>query len=319
MWPPADDCSARQASPGEPMIPIRQMAAPGYYSVPEEFGRLIDKLDRLLRLRILGTFNGTRPVSERRYPTLLAMEALRRSGYPVHFPNLISVTAHIDDPNAVGPGEAASALAHHDPCSLGLFALSDAVLPPTMCLHIYEQFRLDRAIPDDYPVVSARGPAFRREVDTADPLKRLSEFNIRECVFFGDREGVWRNREAAQEMAVSVAVDIGLPWRLALATDAFFASPGSDRNRRIQRMTKAKYELLCPAGDGAEVAVASFNYSGRKFVESFDLNAGPRVVSGCFGFGLERMAMVLARRHKTVGAADAVLTRVIDRDLRYGE
>lgn len=290
------------------------MAAPGYYAMPEEFGRLIDKLDRLLRLRILRAFSGAHPVSERRYPTLLAMEALRRSGYPVNFPGLISVTAHIDDSGGASPSAIAAALAGRRAGGPGPFALSDAVLPPTMCLHIYEQFRLDQARPGDYPVVTARGPAFRREVDTADPLMRLSEFNIRECVFFGDRAGVWRNREIAQEMAVAVTGDMGLPGRLALAADAFFASPDGDRKRQVQRMTKAKYELLCPAGDGTEVAVASFNYSGRKFVESYDLNAGPEVVSGCLGFGLERMAMALARQHESVSAADAVVTRVLDGD-----
>jgi seryl-tRNA synthetase len=315
----ADSRSAqKKASPGETIVPVRQMAAPGYYSIPEEFGRLIDKLDRLLRLRILRAFNGIRPVSERRYPTLLSMEALHRSGYPVNFPNLISVIAHLDDSGTAGPSAVASVLRDRGPDSLGLFALSDAGLPPTMCLHVYEQFRLDQASPDDYPAVTARGPAFRREVDTAEPLKRLSEFTIRECVFFGDREAVWRNREAAQDMAVAATDDMGLPGRLAPATDAFFASPDGDRNRRIQRMTGAKYELLCPAGDGTEIAVASFNYSGRKFVESYDLNAGPQVVSGCLGFGLERLALVLTRQHESVSAADAVVTQVLEADLATG-
>lgn len=306
MTTPQDGPIDTHRPAAETAVPVRQMAPPGYYAVPEEFGRLTDALDRLLRRNIVRTFADARPVNERRYPTLLATEALRRSGYLVNFPSLVSVTAHLADPGMADPQ--ADAVTDDAAGGLGPYVVSDAVLPPTMCLHIYEEFRLTRANPLEHPVVTARGPAFRREVNSADPLKRLSEFTIRECVFFGDRETVWRRRELAQDMALKIADEIGLPCRMAVASDAFFANPAGSRNQRIQQMMKAKYEMLCPAGDD-EVAVASFNFSGRKFVDSYNLNAEPGVVSGCLGFGLERLAMVLVRRHGSVAAAREAVTQ----------
>lgn len=292
--------------------PTVQRLAPGHYAIPPELAELIDRLDDLLRTRLHSTFGRATAVAEWRYPVLLSAEALRRSGYAENFPHLVSVVAPVRDSD---PARAELIANSADPTIDGPFPMScfgpaDMVLPPTMCLHVYEHLRLTGQDPVQTPVVTARGPAFRREADDAAPLTRLSGFEIRECVFFGSRTEVLHQRETAQQLALEVASQLDVPARLAPASDAFFASPDSRRSRQAQLITGAKFELLMDAG-GVEIAVASFNFSGRNFVQSYGLAAAEWLVSGCLGFGLERFAHALVCRHGSVRAAQAVIQDVV--------
>jgi seryl-tRNA synthetase len=287
-----------------------QRLAPGHYAIAADLAELIDQLDDLLRTRLRSTFGEPGPVTEWRYPVLLSAEALRRSGYAENFPHLVSVVAPARQtrPELEGLIQESADPVADGPFPLTWFGPADLVLPPTMCLHVYEQLRLTGVDPVQTPVVTARGPAFRREVDEAAPLTRLSGFQIRECVFFGSRAQVLRWRETAQLLALEVTDQLGVDARLAPASDAFFANPDGRRSRQSQLITGAKFELLLDAC-GVDVAVASFNFSGRKFLESFELAAADWVVSGCLGFGLERFAHALVCAHGSVPAAQAVLHR----------
>jgi seryl-tRNA synthetase len=60
-----------------------------------------------------------------------------------------------------------------------------------------------------------------------------------------------------------------------------------------------KFELLIPITDAEPTACGSFNYAEDHFTEAWQITMrdGAQAVSGCIGFGMERMTLALFRHH----------------------
>ncbi len=124
-------------------------------------------------------------------------------------------------------------------------------------------------------------------------------FRMREFIRIGSEEQVLAFRQAWLDRAKDFAGQLGLPYEIDIANDPFFGRAG----RLVadsQREQKLKYELLIPvSSDDKPTACMSFNYHLDHFGEPFGIRqAGGQVaISGCVGFGLERLALALLRHH----------------------
>lgn len=159
-------------------------------------------------------------------------------------------------------------------------------------------------------MVAARGPlpaagwlvdsssyCFRRE-PSLDPA-RMQMFRQREQVCFGSPARIRAFQSHWMERAIGMFEQLGLPAVTDLANDPFFGRPGQlmANGQRTQRL---KFEILVPVSDpDRPSACGSFNYHVDHFAEAYGLYTADGAVAhtGCAGFGLERVALALLRRH----------------------
>jgi seryl-tRNA synthetase len=92
---------------------------------------------------------------------------------------------------------------------------------------------------------------------------------------------------------------VGLDVRPAPANDPFFGRGGRVM-AAAQKDQDLKYELLAPIASAEKpTAIASCNYHLNHFGVAFGIRTpdGQPAHSACVGFGLERIALALFRKH----------------------
>jgi seryl-tRNA synthetase len=122
---------------------------------------------------------------------------------------------------------------------------------------------------------------------------------LRENVRVGAPDDVqaWRTQE--MDRGLAFVRSLGLPARLALASDPFFGRGGRmlSSNQLAQEL---KFEVVVAAyGEQQETAVASFNYHEDHFTKPFEIRSadGEIAHTACLGFGLERIALCMLMVH----------------------
>jgi seryl-tRNA synthetase len=247
----------------------------------------LDALDGMLREIIADEF-GAR---EYRYPTLLPVTALHRSGYLSSFPQHLMFAARLDGDADTYRAFAREAAAG-DPIGgqvLHRCGPVDRCLPPTMCYHTFDQFA-GTTLPEN-TVVTARGGSFRHEARYHRTLERLADFTIRETVFLGTAEFVRDARDRFRTRAIDLVEQLDLSGRCEVANDPFFAGAATAAQVSSQRLLELKHELCLNIGAGDSISVGSFNLHETHFGDAFGITgpAGQAVHSSCVGFGLERL------------------------------
>ena len=127
----------------------------------------------------------------------------------------------------------------------------------------------------------------------------MQMFRQREHVRLGAPAQVHAFRDLWIGRARALFASFGLPFDIAGASDAFFGRAGKLLAAN-QREEGLKFELLVPiASPGHPTACVSFNYHRALFGRAFgiEMAAGEIAHSGCVGFGVERIALALFRRH----------------------
>lgn len=271
-------------------------AGEGQVAVGEPVLGLLADLDaeiRTLARRELGAV-------EYRYPTLLPLSVLRRSGHLDSFPQqMMFVTRLHSDADAYQAFLADMAAAGDTLNVLAHCRDSDYCLPPTMCFHTYHQFR-DSRLPAPSLVVTSCGKSFRFEARYRRTLERLWDFTIREVVFLGSRGFVLDSRQRLLEASIALVERLGLTGHCEVANDPFFLGRSAEQ-AWSQRLLELKYELRLRvgAGDDDTVAVASFNFHERFFASAFGIGSSSDepLHTGCAGVGLERLAYAFLCHH----------------------
>jgi len=269
----------------------------GQLAFAEPLISLLAGLDRRIRGIVVEEFGAT----EYRYPTLIRTDVLDTAGYPAAFPQfLMLVTRLHEDLDVYREFQRTSeATGTRDPAVLRHCRNLDYCLPPTMCFHTFAQYR-GRVLPGVGPhVVTSAGKSFRHEGRYATTLERLWDFTIRETVFFGGRNEVLDAREKLMGKIFALVEEWGLDGYCQAASDPFFVGVDPATKAWSQRLLGLKYELRLRLGSGRDLAVGSFNFHDDFFGRNFDITrtgAGP-VISGCAGFGLERLVYALLCRH----------------------
>jgi seryl-tRNA synthetase len=226
---------------------------------------------------------------------MIPKRTLERAGYLKSFPNLCGSVFSFN-----GKESAALDLLERanrgDDWSMHM-SMTDVVLSPAACYPAY-------------PAVARRGPlppggilldlgasyVFRNE-PSPDPA-RLQVFHQREMVRIGDADDVLQWRELWMSRAKTIFENLGLDAKLDSASDPFFGR-GGKLLANSQRAQGLKFEVLVPIASTERTAVASFNYHQEHFGSAFgiQLHDGSVANTACLGFGLERIALALFRKH----------------------
>jgi seryl-tRNA synthetase len=230
-----------------------------------------------------------------RFPPAMVRANLERSGYLKSFPQLLGTihcfcgneAAHRQLLRCVDEGQEWTA--QQEP--------TDLLLTPAACYPLYPLVAARGKLPPEGGLYDVLSWCFRHE-PSKDPA-RMQCFRMREFVRIGSNEQVLEFRQTWLDRAQDFATRLQLPYTIDIANDPFFGRAG----RLVadsQREQKLKYELLIPvASDDRLTACMSFNYHLDHFGEPFGIHQadGKVAISGCVGFGLERLTLAMFRHH----------------------
>lgn len=230
-----------------------------------------------------------------RFPPAMVRTQLERSGYLKSFPQLLGTihcfcgneAAHRTLLRCVEEGK--DWTDQQEP--------TDLLLTPAACYPVYPMVGARGKLPPEGGLFDVHSWCFRHE-PSSDPA-RMQCFRIREFVRIGSNEQVLEFRQAWLDRAQGFVTELALPYTIDIAHDPFFGRAGR-LMADSQREQRLKYELLIPvASDEKPTACMSFNYHLDHFGEPWNIRQadGRVAISGCVGFGLERLTLALFRHH----------------------
>jgi seryl-tRNA synthetase len=261
---------------------------PGVYGRSAAFEDTIHRIDAAVVA--LGATDGARVL---RFPPILNRAHFERSGYLESFPHLAGAIhsfagddlAHRTLLHSVADGADWS----------GAWRPAEVVLTPAACYPVYPT--LAGTLPEGGCLVDVMSYCFRHE--PSDDVARMQMFRMHEHVRVGDAPTVMAWRETWLERAQGFAQSLGVDWGCQAASDQFFGRTGKVLADG-QRQQKLKLEIVAPiASDEAPTAIISLNDHRDHFGELFGIRTsdGSVAQTSCIGFGLERIALALYRRH----------------------
>ena len=262
----------------------------GVMARSERFETVLDALDAF----ITRTGAVDRPETLR-FPPAMVRSQLVKSGYLKSFPQLLGTihcfcgndAAHRALLRCVDEGKEWTA--QQEP--------TDLLLTPAACYPLYPIIARRGALPPEGVLYGVHSWCFRHE-PSLDP-GRMQCFRLREFVRMGSNEQVLEFRQAWLDRAQGFITELALPYTIDIANDPFFGRAGR-LMADSQREQRLKFELLIPvANDEKPTACMSFNYHLDHFGEPWGIQQadGRTAISGCVGFGMERLVLALFRHH----------------------
>jgi seryl-tRNA synthetase len=262
----------------------------GVMARAERFDRVVDALDALV-----GRTGAVDRPEVFRFPPAMPSANLVRSGYLKSFPQLLGTiscfcgneAAHRAMLRCVDEGKAWT----------GQQEPTDLLLTPAACYPLYPIIAGRGVLAPEGGLYDMHSWCFRHE-PSQDPA-RMQCFRVREFVRMGSNEQVLEFRQAWLDRAQGFINALALPYTIDIAHDPFFGRAGR-LMADSQREQRLKYELLVPvANDSRPTACMSFNYHLDHFGEPWGIRQadGQVAISGCVGFGLERLTLALFRHH----------------------
>jgi len=284
---PEQDAFLRELTGAGLMIPS---GVPGVYGRSEAFEDIRLAVDRAISA--VAAPDGAERLT---FPPVLPRRQLERTGYLKSFPHLagsIFGFASAEDEAR----ELAKRSEQGDDWS-ELQSMTDLVLVPAACYPVYPAIAERSPLPPGGVTVDAGAAYVFRNEPSGDPA-RLQMFHQRELVRIGEPETVADWRQTWRERATALLARLGLEPAEEVASDPFFGRSG--RMMAVsQRQQELKFELLVSITGPDSTAVASFNYHGVHFGETWgiEVEGAGTAHTSCLGFGLERIALALMSRH----------------------
>ncbi|MCW2496968.1 amino acid--[acyl-carrier-protein] ligase [Jatrophihabitans sp.] len=262
----------------------------GLYLRSDRFERIVRGIDAMVSRAGAGTAEETL-----HFPLLMPREVLERTNYPRSFPNLTGVVSGFSDPTA-DHAALVQAFDSDDRASwTNLLRPSDLALCSAACHPLYPTQQ--GTLPAEGRVVEVFGQCFRRE-PSIDPA-RMQSFRQHEFVYLGNAEGARAHRDAWIGRALELHGRLGLSVEAVNANDPFFGRTGR-LLAASQLSNSLKIEVVAPiAAPSAPTAITSANLHLEHFGEEFGIHTATGQVAhtACVGFGVERIALALLRRH----------------------
>lgn len=260
----------------------------GVYGLGGTFEGVIEKLGRLVSRT--GADLSPEVV---RFPPLLGRGDYLRTDHLDGFPNLIG-SVHSFAGNDRGHQQLLRTKAEGGDWSRELQA-TDLMLCPAACYPLYPT--VAGTLPSRGRIVDLRGFVFRRE-PSCDPA-RMQMFRQHEFVRLGTPQQALAHRDEWLARGEALLRSVGLDPVRVVANDPFFGRGGRVMVA-TQREQALKYELVVPIATAASpTAVVSSNCHLDHFGVAFGIRTSDGAVahSACVGFGLERIALALFRKH----------------------
>src|SRR4051812_11947863 len=182
-----------------------------------------------------------------RFPPVMSRALLEKSGYLKSFPHLLGCVSSMR-------GTEASIRALVEGRTAGRewvdgLAATDLVLTPAACYPVYPIIAARGDVACSGVVVDVESYCFRREASSE--LGRMQAFRMREYVCIGAPDTALAFRERWKARAVDLATQLGVPFKLAPASDPFFGRAG--KLMAVNQVEQAlKFELLIPVNSEEE-------------------------------------------------------------------
>jgi seryl-tRNA synthetase len=174
-------------------------------------------------------------------------------------------------------------------------AQTEVMMVPAACYPLYPS--ATGTLPPGGRTVDLRSFVFRHE--PSDDPGRMQIFRQREFVRLGTPDEALNHRNDWLRRGEEILRSMGLDVEAVVANDPFFGRGGRVM-AATQREQTLKYELVATVASSASpTAIASTNYHVDHFGAAFDIRTADGEVAhtACIGFGLERIALALFRKH----------------------
>lgn len=268
---------------------LQPTASNGVWARTAPFEDAVEALSRLItRAREPGT-------EVLRFPPVMNRRQVEKAGYLHSFPHLLGCVCGLHGSEAeiqAAVGRAASGGEWVD-----ALKATDLVLTPAACYPVYPIAAKRGPIPPSGAVFDVESYCFRREASFE--IDRLQSFRMREYVCIGGPADVVAFRARWIDIAKDMAGCLGLPFRVAPASDPFFGRAARlIAASQVEQMLK--FELLVPLrSEEHPTACMSFNYHRDHFGIAWDLRCanGDVAHTACVAFGMDRLALALFSVH----------------------
>jgi seryl-tRNA synthetase len=268
---------------------FRSMGVEGVYARSAIYEEVVERLAALISRH-------REPSMEvLRFPPVMSRHQLEKSGYLSSFPNLLGCVCALHG-TEVEIRAAAGRYEAGGEWTAGL-APADLVLSPAACYPVYPLAAERGVVPKSGLWFDVAADCFRHEPSPF--LDRLQSFRMREYVCIGSPEMITQFRERWVARAQALADELGLPHRVAPASDPFFGRTGQVM-AVAQLQQSLKFELLVPLRSAERpTACMSFNCHRDHFGLVWGLNHADGSVAhtGCVAFGMDRLAVALFATH----------------------
>jgi seryl-tRNA synthetase len=268
---------------------LRNLAVEGVYARTGMYEEVVDRLAAFISRE-------REPDTEIfRFPPVMSRLQLEKSGYLKSFPNLLGCVCSLHGTEA----EIRAAAARHESGGDWTTGLgpADLVLSPAACYPVYPIAAARGAVPKAGLRFDVACDCFRHE--PSQDLDRLQSFRMREYVYIGTPQEVLAFRDRWMKRGERMAERLGLPYKIAPASDPFFGRTG--QVMAISQLQQAlKFELLIPVRSAeSPTACMSFNYHQDHFGTTWGLSsqAGQVAHTACAAFGMDRLTVALFATH----------------------
>jgi seryl-tRNA synthetase len=290
---------ARTAAAGTPppADPLDHLAATLFHKMGTDgvYARTALYEEMIERLAALITQHRESGTEVMRFPPVMNRGQLEKSGYLKSFPNLLGCVCALHGTER----EIHSAVSRYDAGGDWTTSLSaaDLVLSPAACYPVYPIVASRGEVPATGLMFDVASDCFRRE--PSRDLDRLQSFRMREYVCIGSPEQIDDFRKRWMKRAQELAQQLGLPYHMDQASDAFFGRGG--KLMAISQVEQAlKFELLVPVHSAERpTACMSFNDHRDHFGKTWNLRdkSGATMHTGCVAFGMDRLALAMFATH----------------------
>jgi seryl-tRNA synthetase len=260
----------------------------GIYGRSGAFERVIDGIEH-----VVGVASKPDKPEELRFPPVVTRKNFEKSGYMKSFPQLAG-SIHVFKGNDKAHQELLATIDSGDDWAKALVP-ADVVLKPAACYPVYPI--ASGTVPEGGRLFDVMSYCFRHE--PSDDPARMQLFRMHELIRMGTPDDVRAFREVWFERGQKVLKDLDLDAKPVVANDPFFGRGGKVL-AISQRELELKFELVVPICSEAEpTAVVSLNYHQDHFAHIFDIktSSGEYAHTSCIGFGLERIALAMLKKH----------------------
>jgi seryl-tRNA synthetase len=165
---------------------------------------------------------------------------------------------------------------------------------PTVCYHYFSSLK-NKSVNNNFGI-TALSRCSRKEEGLLNDLSRLTNFTMREIVFYGTEKYCKdKLKDTLNETEYILQKVFDLDYKVMTASDPFFGTQ-SEIKRKAQLILESKYEIQATLPFNNEgVSIASFNNHGKVFFERFNIRPkNPELsYSGCVGWGYERILFAI--------------------------
>lgn len=267
---------------------LLRSGVPGVYGLGGKFEDVIERFERYVTR--MGSHLNPEVV---RFPPLLNRHSYLQTDHLAAFPDLIG-SIHSFTGSEKDHQELLRKKTGGEDWSRDLEA-SEVMLTPAACYPLYPT--ATGTLREGGRTVDLRAFVFRHE-PSADPA-RMQIFRQREYVRLGTPAEALQHRDYWLQRGEEILENVGLEPVRVVANDPFFGRGGKVM-ATSQREQELKYELVVPITSTRKpTAVVSANYHLDHFGQAFRIQSADGAVAhtACIGFGLERIALALFKKH----------------------